>query len=89
MLSKLKSRGIYTPQPGWAAFIFKLGIALYAMAVILWFAMGSEAWWLQAGGLQRVAALCALVVAGAGSYFAALWLLGFRPADFSRRGSVD
>jgi putative peptidoglycan lipid II flippase len=59
------------------------------MAVILWFAMGSDAWWLQAGGLHRVAALCGLVVVGAGSYFATLLLLGFRPADFSRRGSVD
>ena len=89
LLSQLRSRGIYTPQAGWGGFIAKLLVALAVMAVILWFAMGSEAWWLQAGGLHRVAALCGLVVAGAGSYFATLWLLGFRPADFSRRGSVD
>ena len=89
LLSQLRSRGIYTPQAGWGGFIAKLLVALAVMAVILWFAMGSETWWLQAGGLHRVAALCGLVVVGSGSYFATLLLLGFRPADFSRRGSVD
>jgi len=70
-------------------FAFKLLIALYAMAVILWLFAGSDAWWLQAGGVQRVAALCGLVVIGSGAYFATLWLLGFRAGDFSRRGSID
>jgi putative peptidoglycan lipid II flippase len=89
LLSGLRRKGIYAPQPGWAVFTFKLGVALYAMGVILWICAGSDAWWLQAGGLQRVAGLCALVVVGSGSYFATLWLLGFRARDFSRRGSID
>jgi putative peptidoglycan lipid II flippase len=89
LLAGLKRKGIYMPQPGWLVFVAKLAAALGAMGMILWFAMGSDAWWLQAGGAQRVAGLCALVVIGSGAYFATLWLLGFRAGDFSRRGSID
>jgi putative peptidoglycan lipid II flippase len=89
LLSKLKSHGIYTPHAGWGAFIAKLAVALTVMGVILWFAMGPDAWWLHAPGLQRMAALCGLVVVGSGAYFATLFTLGFRPRDFSRRGIVD
>ncbi len=89
LLAGLRRKGIYTPQPGWAAFIAKLAAGLGVMAVILWFAMGSNAWWLQADAVRRVGALCALVVIGSGAYFATLFLLGFRPADFSRRSGFD
>jgi hypothetical protein len=30
-----------------------------------------------------------MVGAGAGSYFAALWVLGFRLSDFSKRAGAD
>jgi putative peptidoglycan lipid II flippase len=82
---KLRQRGIYTPVSGWPLFLFKLVIALAVMAaVLLWLAAGSE-FWLQAGNWPRIGRLAAVVVAGAASYFAALWLMGFRLADFSRR----
>jgi putative peptidoglycan lipid II flippase len=34
---------------------------------------------------ERVVRLAAVCAAGAAAYFAALWLLGFRLRDFSRR----
>ena len=89
LLSRLKSHGIYKPQPGWFAFMAKLAVALGVMTLILWFAMGSHAWWLQAGAALRVGGLCALVVLGSTVYFATLFVCGFRPADFSRRSGFD
>ena len=82
---KLRERNIYQPQPGWLSFVGKLVLALLLMAISLWFAMGPQSWWLHSHGVMRVAGLGALVVLGSGVYFAALWLLGFRLADFRRR----
>lgn len=82
----LRRRGIYTPQPGWATFLFRLGIAVYLMAAALWLVSGSDASWLAMGGYARAASLVWVVAVGTVTYFAALWLLGFRLRDFSKRG---
>jgi putative peptidoglycan lipid II flippase len=82
---KLRQHGIYSPRPGWAMFGLKVAAALAAMAVALWLAMGPERWWLAAHGAIRAAAIAGLVLLGAAVYFGALWLLGFRVRDFSRR----
>lgn len=84
----LRRMDIYQPQPGWPAFITKLFLALVVMAGVLWFGMGSEAGWLQAGFLARSIHLAWLVPLGATAYFATLWLLGFRLGDFKRRTAV-
>ena len=84
----LRRMDIYQPQPGWPAFIAKLFLALLVMAGVLWFGMGSEAGWLQAGFLARSIHLAWLVPLGATAYFATLWLLGFRLGDFKRRTAV-
>jgi putative peptidoglycan lipid II flippase len=81
----LRARGIYSPQPGWSAFALKLGLALIAMSAVLWFAAGSSADWLAAGAGTRAVRLSGLVVLGATTYFAALWLAGFRLSNFSKR----
>ena len=86
LLKGLRQRGIYTPQPGWAVFLFKLVLAVYAMAAVVWLVSGTDAAWLAMGAAGRVGLLTGVVLAGAASYFAALWLLGFRLADFSKRG---
>lgn len=83
----LRQRKIYLPQPGWGLFALKLLLALGVMAAVLWFGMGSEKEWLRFDLLTRVMRLALLVLAGAGAYFAALWALGFRPRDFSRKGA--
>ena len=46
---------------------------------------GTAAVWLSVGGLQRAARLACVIAAGGATYFAALWLLGFRVSDFARR----
>ncbi len=82
----LRKRGIYQPQPGWGKFLAKLGAALLALGLTLWFGMGSEQSWLTSSGWARIGRLTGLVVMGMTVYFAVLWLLGFRVRDFSKRG---
>ncbi|MEW5893273.1 MAG: murein biosynthesis integral membrane protein MurJ [Pseudomonadota bacterium] len=84
---QLRKQRIYQPQPGWSAFLLKLALALLAMAAVLWFAMGSEAQWLEYRARERAAHLGGLVLAGAATYFATLFLLGFRPGQFRRRAA--
>jgi putative peptidoglycan lipid II flippase len=81
----LRKDAIYQPQPGWLLFVLKLLLALVAMGVVLYFAMGSAADWLQFGLLKRLMYLTGLVGLGGISYFAALLLMGFRPKDYIRR----
>ena len=83
----LRRRGIYLPQPGWPVFLFKVLIAIYVMAAVLWLTMGTPPEWLASGALQRALRLAGVVTAGAASYFAALWLLGFRVRDFAGRSA--
>ena len=83
----LRRRGIYLPQPGWPVFLFKVLIAIYVMAAVLWLTMGTPAEWLASGALQRALQLAWVVTSGAASYFAALWLLGFRVRDFAGRSA--
>jgi putative peptidoglycan lipid II flippase len=84
---KLRRHGIYRPQRGWTAFALKTALAIVLMAIALWFTAGSDAAWLGAPAAARVARLAGIVALGAGVYFGALWLLGFRMADFSRRAA--
>ena len=84
---QLRRKGVYRPQPGWAAYAMKLALAVYAMGVVLWLAMGAESLWLAGNQLTRALRLAWVVALGAGAYFGALWLLGFRLRDFSRRAA--
>ena len=84
LLTMLRRKGIFVPQPGWLVFAIKTAIALAGMGTCLHFAMGTERYWLEAGLLLRLLMLSGLVALGAGVYFALLWLLGFRMRDFRR-----
>ena len=86
LLRGLLQRSIYSPQPGWTVFVLKLALAVYVMGVMVWLAAGSDAVWLTLGATERAVRLTGVVLGGAASYFLALWLLGFRVADFSRKG---
>jgi putative peptidoglycan lipid II flippase len=84
----LRRRGIYQPQPGWIMFFAKLVLAVSVMGVISWGSAGRLDWvamhahpWLRAGALFLIVCLSAV------SYFAVLFALGFRLADFKRRSS--
>jgi putative peptidoglycan lipid II flippase len=83
----LRRRGAYTPEPGWGAFLLKVGVAVAAMALALHFAMGEAAWWLQARWQAKLASLLGLVALGVLTYGACLGLLGFRLRHFSRRSA--
>jgi putative peptidoglycan lipid II flippase len=81
----LRKQGIFQPEPGWAKFFGKVGIAVAALAITLWLGMGTEQSWLSGSGWSRVLRLSALVAGGVIVYFAVLAALGFRPKDFSKR----
>lgn len=84
---QLRKQAIYQPQPGWAAFLAKLALALMLMAIALWLGMREETHWLHYHAKERIAHLCALVVGGAACYFVVLWGLGFRLNQFKRRSA--
>lgn len=81
----LRLRGIYTPQPGWGRFLLRLSASLLVMGAVLWIAMGEPGAWMGYSALERGWRLGAVIVGGAGAYFAALWQFGFRLADFRQR----
>ncbi|MEI7456053.1 MAG: murein biosynthesis integral membrane protein MurJ [Nitrosomonadales bacterium] len=81
----LRKKGIYQPEPGWGMYFAKVGLAVTALALTLWFGMGSQESWLTGGGWERISRLAVLVTGGVVVYFTVLAVLGFRPRDFSRR----
>jgi putative peptidoglycan lipid II flippase len=84
---KLRQHDIYSPQPGWGAFALRIAAALAVMGLCLWFAAGDSEVWLTSAPLMKAARLTGVVVLGAAAYFSTLWLFGFRPRDFLRRGA--
>ena len=82
---KLRRHDIFRPQPGWALYLAKVGVALVAMGAVLWWATGDDAAWLAAAAWWRVGRLAMLVALGGATYFGSLWLLGFRLRDFAKR----
>jgi putative peptidoglycan lipid II flippase len=81
----IRRSGNYRPEPGWAAFLIKLAVALYMMGGALWYSMGSESSWFEIAAGARALKLAAVIVAGAAAYFASLAVMGFRLRDFSRQ----
>jgi putative peptidoglycan lipid II flippase len=67
--------------------MLKLLAALLVLGSVLWFGCDRDASWLAMSGGQRVLQLSGVVLGGMASYFATLWLLGFRPQDFRRRAA--
>ena len=84
----LRKADIYVPQPGWAAFLLKVGATVAVMAAVLWLAAGDAAWWLAAPWQRKLPAIAGVVALGAGVYGAGLFALGFRLRDFSLRGAA-
>ena len=83
----LRRADVYRPQPGWAIFTLKLGLAVYVMGAIVWLTAGPSSEWLAAGAAERILRLAGVVVLGALTYFASLWLLGFRLRDFNQKAA--
>lgn len=85
----LRKAGIYTPQAGWPAFLFKLFLALIAMGGALYWTMGAPDSWLTLTALDKIGRLSLLVLLGVIVYFLTLLALGIRPRDFVKRGAAD
>ena len=81
----LRKAHIYKPQAGWLIFLLKLLLALGVMTAVLFFAMGDASAWLNFSLIKRLIYLGGLVSLGGLSYFATLFVLGFRPKDYMRR----
>jgi putative peptidoglycan lipid II flippase len=81
----IRRSGNYRPEPGWAAFLIKLAVALYMMGGALWYSMGSESSWFEIAAGMRALKLALVIAAGAAAYFASLAAMGFRLRDFSRQ----
>lgn len=81
----LRKNGIYRPEPGWTAFVARLGVALLLLAGVGHWVAGQFDWiamhatpWLRIGALSLVVGLCIV------AYFGALFAMGFRFSDFKR-----
>ncbi len=74
----LRREGIYRPEPGWSALLVRILLANLAMAAVLAWSAGDLAGWLEAAAATRALRLGASIAAGAGTYFAVLYLAGLR-----------
>src|SRR5882762_4340923 len=84
----LRRQGIYSPQPGWPAFLLKVAASVAFMAIVLFTTMGEASWWLSAPWQQKLPAIIGLVLLGCAAYAGCLLAFGVRPRDFSRRGAA-
>lgn len=82
---QLRKQDIFQPLAGWKGFIFKLLIALIVMGAVLFGVLHFMPSWQEGNMLMRMLRLIGVVIIGAGSYFVALYVLGFRPRDFMKR----
>ena len=71
--------------PGWGALLLRVVLANAAMVVVLTQLYRATEWWTTAALGDRVLWLGVSVVAGAGTYFVALLVLGMRPGQFKLR----
>jgi putative peptidoglycan lipid II flippase len=77
----LVKQGVYKPRPGWGVLLARIVFANAVMAALLIWMGGDMAGWLELSPLHRAARLAVCVVAGAVTYFAALYLSGVRLAQ--------
>jgi len=87
LLTMLIRRGLYHPGTGWGLFAMKVAPALLALCAIL---LAADHWldWIALGAHpgKRVMWLAAVLFGAGAAYFGTLFLCGFRPRDFTRRG---
>jgi putative peptidoglycan lipid II flippase len=81
----MRRQGVYEPEPGWAAFLVKLAVALYLMGGAIWYTMGTENSWFEIDTTRRVIKLAIVIVAGTVTYFGSLAMMGLRLRHFSRQ----
>ena len=80
----LADAGVYRPGPGWGPFLIRQLAAVTVMGLLVWWLSGQTDAWYVAPALERAGYLAGLVLAGAGTYVAMLWLGGLRPVHLKR-----
>ncbi len=86
---QLRKQDIFQPQPGWASFMLRLGIAVVVMSAALLGVLMLMPDWANGSMLWRLLRLAAVCAVGGGAYFVTLGLLGFRVRDFARRTTLS
>ena len=81
----MRRQQVYSPLPGWGRFLARVVVASLVLGGVMWWAAGADAFWIAAGLWTKISRLAMVIGAGALAYFASLWLVGFRFADFNRR----
>lgn len=81
----MRKQNIFTPQPEWLAFLLKIAVALYLMGGVVFLLAGPESAWLTSTTLAKCGRLALVICAGTITYFASLWVMGFRLSQFSTR----
>ncbi len=84
----LRRARLYQPASGWLLFMLKIIVALIGMTWAIHTIAGPDAQWLLYGLWEKLGRLSLLLIAGVGSYFAILFILGIRPQDFMRRVNI-
>jgi putative peptidoglycan lipid II flippase len=78
LLLGLLKKSVFSWQPGWLRFVFRLLIANIAMSLFLVFYVGNIEEWLQKSMDVRIIDLSFLVFGGIASYVACLSIIGFK-----------
>jgi len=80
----LHNIGVFKPQAGWLAWLFRIAIASTAMAaVVIWLNPGAATWSQWHLG-ERLLNLSMIIFAGLFAYLALLWLQGLRPNQLKK-----
>ncbi len=80
----LRNSGVFRPQDGWSAWLFRIIIASTAMAAVIIWLNSSAIQWSQWQLTGRLSNLAIIIFAGAFAYFLLLWLQGLRPAQLKK-----
>ncbi|WP_428609568.1 murein biosynthesis integral membrane protein MurJ [Sedimenticola sp.] len=83
----LRKAEVYRPEAGWPLLILRGVTASAVMGGLLYWGVGDLASWMEGSTWDKVWRLLVWVMAGIGSYFAVLALLGIGPRHFRRHAS--
>jgi len=76
----LRKQNVYQPKQEWRALLIRIVLANVVMGVVLHLTAGDTETWITLTTAKRIWWISELVVGGAATYFASLWLFGMRPA---------
>lgn len=79
----LRRQGVFNPLAGWGKLSLQVLLASLAMSALLWWQAGDTQSWMNLELIERVTRLALMILAGAATYFAVLFITGMRPRHLS------